>query len=73
MIQSGNLFTELPYAECFILMLAALFARGDDETRWQVFEPDGAFRLVDMLAAWPARPEGVYLAFPQQIFVRFRQ
>ena len=69
MIQLSDFFAELLQAESFILVLAALCARGDDNTRRQVFEPDGAFCFVDMLAAGAARPEGVNLAFAQQLFV----
>lgn len=73
MIQSLDTLPKLLQAERFIPMLAALLLRGDDQTGGQVFEPDCRFRLVDVLASWAARAEGVNLAFPQQVFVRFRQ
>jgi len=53
----------------FILVLAARLARGDDDARGEVREPDSALRLVDVLAAGAARPKGVNLAFPQQVFI----
>jgi hypothetical protein len=50
-------------------MLAARLAGDDDDSGRQVREPDGALRLVDVLAAGAARPEGVNLAFAQQVRV----
>jgi hypothetical protein len=52
-----------------IPVLAALLLRGDNETRWQVLEPDGALGLIDVLPARAARTKSVYLTFPQQVFI----
>src|SRR5918993_632880 len=56
-----------------IQTLAALLATGDHYARRQVREPDGALRLVNVLAARPARAEGINLALAQQVFIGFRQ
>lgn len=69
MIQFLHLFAELSQAVRFVLVLAALCAGGDDDAGGQVFEPDGAFRLVDMLATGAARTESIHQAFPQQVFI----
>src|SRR5688572_16844783 len=73
MIQLLHLFAELPQAERFILVLAALLPGGNDDARRQVPEADGRFRLVDVLASGAARTEGIDLAFSQQVFIRLRQ
>jgi hypothetical protein len=63
---------ELLQADRFIPVLAALLAGSYDDTRRQVAEADGTLRLVDVLASRAARTEGLDLALPQQVFVRFR-
>ena len=50
-VQSLNLLPELPKARRLVLMLAPQLARGNDDTRTQMSEPDSRFCLVDVLAA----------------------
>jgi hypothetical protein len=64
-VQLLYLPAEFPQTERFVPMLAALLPCGDDQTGRQVFEPDGCFRLVDVLTSGAARTEGVNFAFPQ--------
>ena len=63
MIQTLDALAELSQTRCLITMLAAVLAAGDDHTRWPVREPDGALRLIDVLAAGAARAESVNLTF----------
>jgi len=73
MIQMLDARAQLLQARCFIPMLAAILAAGDDHARRPVREPDGALRLVDVLAAGAARAKSVNLALPQQLIIGFRQ
>ena len=61
------------FAGRFILVLAALLLGRHDDARRQMFKPDGALRLVDVLASGAARTKGINLTFPQQLIIRFRQ
>ena len=46
-------------------MLAPQLARGNDDARRQMSEPDRRLCLVDVLAAGAAGTEGLNLTFPQ--------
>jgi len=63
MIQTLDALAQFSQARRFVPMLAAILAAGDDHARWPVREPDGALRLIDVLAAGAARAESVNLTF----------
>ena len=63
MIQSRHLLSQFSQTRRPVLVLAALLAGCDDQAGRQVLEPDGAFRLVDVLASWTARSKRIDLAF----------
>jgi hypothetical protein len=73
MVQLLNLLAQLLQTQGFVLVLTAMLAGCNDQTRRQVFESNRTLGLVDVLTSRATGTECLRLAFPQQFLIGFRQ